>query len=141
MKNYVVLIVIVIIAVTSITYLFFNYRNNYIQIEENNKEYVNLYNKEVNGNYLATIINKTLDKNSKNDVIKDENEYYINNGTNSINIEVKFKDSDKTFRIEQISKNGIENFIKLYSNINFKCIKMEYHAKTKLISYLYFEQL
>ena len=90
---------------------------------------------------MASIVNKTLDKNEKNNVKKNNNGYYINNDENSIIIEIKFKDSDEIFKIEQISKNGIENFIKLYSNFYFKCTKIEYHQKTKYIKYLLFEQI
>ena len=140
MKNYIILIVIVIIAVTSIGYLYFNYQSNNGEIRRNNKEYVDLYNKEIKGNKLATIINKTLDKNEKNNVPKEE-EYYLNNGTNSIIIEIKFTESDNIFRIEKISQNGIENFINFYSKFKFKCTKIEYHEKTNFVKYLYFEQL
>lgn len=141
MKKYIILAIIVIGAVTSVAYLYNNYLSNNIQIEANNKYYNELYNKEVIGSNLATIINKTLDHNSQNEVPKDAKEYYLNNGTNSIIIEIKFKDSDKTFRIEDIAKSKIENFINLYANISFKCTKLEYHTKTKFVSYLYFEQI
>ena len=56
-------------------------------------------------------------------------------------VEIKFKDSDNIFRIEQIYNNGIQKFINLYSNLNFKCTKIEYHKKTNLISYMYFEEV
>ncbi len=138
---YIIFIILTILAISSISYLYINYLNNNRQINENNKEYVDLYNKEISGNSLSTIINKTLDKNYKNDIIKDENGYYLNNGTNSIIIEIKFTESDKIFKIEQISKNGIEKFISLYSNIKFKCTNIEYHTKTNFVSYLYFEQI
>lgn len=140
MRNYIILIVIVIMAVTSIGYLYSNYQSNNGSIKLNNKEYIDLYNKEVTGTKLATLINKTLDKNEKNNVPKEE-EYYLNNGTNSIIIEIKFADSDNIFRIEKIAKNGIEKFIDFYTNFKFKCTKIEYHEKTKLVKYLYFEQV
>lgn len=141
MKKYIILSIIVIIAISSIYYLFNNYKVTAMQVENNNKMYTEIYNKEITGSSLATIINKTLDKNEKNEVKKDNNGYYISNNENSIIIEIKFQDSDDIFRVEQITKNGIENFIKLYSNLNFKCTKIEYHKKTNYISYLYFEQI
>lgn len=141
MKKYVILATIIIIAITSVFYLAYLYKTNNIQAKESNKMYENLYNKSITGNELASIVNKTLDKNEKNNVKKNNNGYYINNDENSIIIEIKFKDSDEIFKIEQISKNGIENFIKLYSNFYFKCTKIEYHQKTKYIKYLLFEQI
>ena len=141
MKKYVILATIIIIAITSVFYLAYLYKTNNIQAKESNKMYENLYNKSITGNELDSIVNKTLDKNEKNNVKKNNNGYYINNDENSIIIEIKFKDSDEIFKIEQISKNGIENFIKLYSNFYFKCTKIEYHQKTKYIKYLLFEQI
>lgn len=139
MKKYIILMIVIIIAVTSISYLYHIKTNK--QIEQNNKYYTQLYNKIISGNDIATIINKTLDNNNKNEVEKDERGYYSDNGTNSIIMEIKFLDSDKTFRAEQISKNNIEDFIKLYSNIEFKCTKIEKHEKTGLIKYIYYEQI
>ena len=139
MKKYIILAIIVIMAVTAIGYL------NYISVSKatsnSNKNYENLLNKTITGTEFATYINQIIDKNTKNSVEKDSNGYYINNNENSIIAEIKFKDSDNIFRIEQISNNGIEKFINLYANLNFKCTKIEYHSKTKLISYLYFEEV
>ena len=139
MKKYIILIIIVIIAVTSISYMYSLEKNK--QINKNNNYYNELYNKTISGNDIATLINKTLDNNSKNEVKKDEKEYYIDNRTNSIIIEIKFIDSDNIFRAEQISKNGIENFIKLYNDMKFTCTKIEYHEKTNLVKYIFFEQI
>lgn len=140
MKKYVILAIIIVLSISSIAYLYTKYKSDILQAESNNKMYIEIYNKEISGTEFASIINKTLDRNEKNKVQKNENGIYINNDTNSISIEIKFKDSEETFKVEQISKNGIENFIKLYSNFKFKCTKIEYHEKTKYIKYLYFEE-
>ncbi len=141
MKKYIILAIIVIIAVGSISYMFASYRINNLQIEENNKMYTDIYNKEITGTELATIINKTIDRNEKNEVQKDESGFYIENETNSIIIEIKFKEAEEIIRTESISTNGIENFINFYSNFKFKCTKIEYHAKTNFTKYLYFEEI
>lgn len=140
MKKYAILLIVAIIVITSISYLYVNYINNSKEITANNGEYEDLYNKEITGTELATLINKTIDKNNKNNVTKDDKGLFINNDINSIIIEIKFKDSDNIFKIELIDKNGIENFIKLYSNFKFKCTKIEYHDKSKRVKYLLFEQ-
>ncbi len=141
MKKYIILLIIVIIAVCSISYLYLNYVNGANNVQASNKEYTSLYNESINGATLATNINKIIDKNTKNNVQKDENGYFIDNGTNSIIVQIKFKDSDNIFRIEQIYNNGISKFINLYSNLNFKCTNIKYHSKTNLVSYMYFEEV
>ena len=141
MKRYIILAIIVIMAVTAIGYLYLNYISISNDASNSNKNYENLLNKTITGTEFATYINQIIDKNTKNSVEKDSKGYYINNNENSIIVEIKFKDSDNIFRIEQISNNGIEKFINLYANLNFKCTKIEYHKKTKLISYMYFEEV
>ena len=100
-----------------------------------------MYEKEITGSSLATIINKTLDKNNKNNIKKNENGKYIENEDNSIKIDIKFKDSDKIFPIESIYSSQMSEFIRLYGQANFKCTKLEYHKSTKFIKYLYFEEI
>ena len=63
MKKYIVLAAFVILAVSSIGYLYINYKVEAQNILNNNKEYVELYNKEIEGNELATLINKIENKN------------------------------------------------------------------------------
>ena len=134
MKKYLFLAIIVIMAVTAIGYLYLNYMSVSKDTSNSNKNYENLLNKTITGTEFATYINQIIDKNTKNGVEKDSNGYYIDNNENSIIVEIKFKDSDNIFRIEQISNNGIEKFINLYANLNFNCTKIEYHNKTKLIN-------
>lgn len=141
MKKYIILLFIVIVAVTSMAYLYANYKMDNNKIKQNNSAYENVYNKEITGAELATIINGTLDKNTQNEVAKDEKGCFIDNGTNSIIIEMKFKESDDVYRVENISKQGVEQFIKLYARFQFKCTKIEYHKETKLVKYLYFEEV
>ena len=98
MKKYIFLILLVIIALTSIGYLYISYTSNQKEVQANNKIYENLYNKEITGTDFATIINKTIDNNEKNQVEKEENGYFIDNGKNSVIVEIKFKDSDEIFK-------------------------------------------
>lgn len=141
MKKYIILVIIVIIAITTIGYIYLNNISSSNTILANNKPYESILNKTITGNEFATYINQIIDKNEKNGVEKDENGYYINNETNSIIAKIKFKDSDNVFRIEQISKNDISKFIGLYANVKFKCTSISYHNKTKLISDLFFEEV
>lgn len=141
MKKYIVLAAFVILAVSSIGYLYINYKVEAQNILNNNKEYVELYNKEIEGNELATLINKIENKNENNLVARDENGLFIENDTNSIIINIKFKQSDSIFRGEKISRNGITNFVNLYSAEKFKCTNVEYHKNSKYIKSIFFEEI
>ena len=141
MKKYIVLAAFVILAVSSIGYLYINYKVEAQNILNNNKEYVELYNKEFEGNELATFIHKIENKNENNLVARDENGLFIENDTNSIIINIKFKQSDSIFRGEKISRNGITNFVNLYSAAKFKCTNVEYHKNSKYIKSIFFEEI
>ena len=93
------------------------------------------------GAELVTIMNNAINKNTENNVQKDNKGNYINNNNNSIQIDIKFKDVDKTFNMETIYNGTMEKFVENYNNIQFVCSKIEYHKNTKLVKYLLFEQI
>ena len=43
--------------------------------------------------------------------------------------------------MEQIYKQGTEQFVQFFINEKFKCSKVEYHKKTGKIKYMLFEQI
>lgn len=141
MKKITIFIVCILIAITFIAYLCNEYKIKKSQIDTSNLEYKSTYQKEINGNSLATIINKALDSNEKNNVEKDESGAFIENDDNSIKIDIKFKQSDHVFKMEDIYLNKVQEFIRLYGQALFKCTKIEYHNKTKLVKYLYFQEI
>ncbi len=141
MKKISIFFVIIIAILSSIWYLY-----NSEKISERNRSEYNSYlenhlNKEISGSDLATLINKSINQNEKNDVLKDGNGIYFDNDTNSISIEIKFKDNDSIIKGELISKNGTERFVELYGNAQFKLTKLEYHKQTKIVKYAYFEEV
>ncbi len=141
MKKVAIFIVSIIVIICLFWYAYYQYKAKKSDIETNNLQYEELYEKEITGSNLATIINKTLDNNSKNNIKKDENGEYIENEDNSIKINIKFKDSDKIYPIESIYSSQMSEFIRLYGQASFKCTKLEYHKSTKFIKYLYFEEI
>ena len=141
MKKITIFIVLVIIIVAVFSYIYYNYKAKKSNIDSNNMIYKTAYEKEITGNNLATIINKALDNNEKNYIKKDDNGTYIENDENSIKIEIKFKQSDHVFQMESIYQNKVSEFIRLYGQAIFKCTKIDYHRKTKLVKYLYFEEI
>mgnify|MGYP007107362169 CR=1 FL=1 len=90
---------------------------------------------------IISIINKATDSNKKNDIKIGEDGNYIDNGKNSIRIEIKFLELDKVITMERINNVGIEKFWSNYGALSFKCTKIEYHEKTHRVKYMYFEEV
>lgn len=141
MKKIVIFFIIIIFIVGFIGIKYYQYKINYNKILNTNSEYEQFLDKEIEGIELATLINKTIDKNKKNDIQSNENGQFIENDKNSIKIEIFVKDNETTYQMETIYKGGTEKFVQYYGNIKFKCIKKEYHNKTKQIKYMLFEQV
>lgn len=140
-KNLLILVSLFLIIVLILALAITNRQKAIIRAKNANLEYEKYTTNNILGSSLMTLINKVIDSNEKNGIQKDKNNLYIQNDTNSIIIEVKFIESKQIFRMEAISKLGSEAFIQNYNTMSFKCIKKEYHEKTKSISYLYFEQV
>lgn len=132
-------IVIIIVCIIAIKYNSYLTEKN-ILIKENS-QYEQYIESEIYGIDLATLINKTIDENEKNEIEKDENGFFISNEKNSIQIEIYMQDNETTYKIETISKMGTEQFIQYYGNIQFKCSKVEYHKNTGKIKCMLFEQI
>ena len=141
MKKFIIFFAVSIIIICIISYIFINYKANYNVAKISNLEFENYLNKELYGTDVSTLINRAVDNNEKNSVQKNNKGVYLNNDKNSINIEIKMKDDDSTYKMEMFYKNGIQNFIKYYGNIKFKCTKIEYHQVTKKVKYMLFEQI
>ena len=141
MKKFITIIIIFIAILCMIIYGYLQYRVKFQNIKTQNVYFETYLNKEVSCFELTSIINKAIDRNYQNNVKKDEKGFYKQNDTDSIAIQVKMTDNDKTYDMESFYNGGMENFIQYYRLINFKCTKIKYHEKTKLISYMYFEQI
>ena len=131
-------ILIIILAIVWINYT--GYKSQYDSIKKENLEFEKYYQKEVYGRDLATVINKAFDGNTRNKVKKNNNNQFIENDENSIKIDIKMTDIDKTYTMENFYNSGMERFVQYYGTIKFKCTKIEYHSKTQKVKYLYFEQ-
>ncbi|MBQ3145317.1 MAG: hypothetical protein IJB90_01865 [Clostridia bacterium] len=143
MKNTSILIIlaIIFIIICLVSVNIINLQSERRQIQKQNLEYEKYLNKEILGTDVATLISKVVDSNEKNDVQKDQKEYYIDNKENSIKIDLKMTTIDKTYPMEEIYNNKIKNFVQNFNLIKFKCTSIEYHKKTGKISKLLFEEL
>ena len=141
MKKFVIFLIIVIIIVCIISYMYLNsIATKNITISEN-KSYESYINREIFGSTLASVINKAVSDNQKNNVEKDSKGFYKGNDENSIKIQVKITDNDTLYDMETFYNGGMENFIKYYNQIKFKCTDIEYHKSTNKLKYMLFEQI
>lgn len=141
MKKIVVFFVIVIIVVCGISYLYLNHKANYNIAKKENLQFESYYNKEIYGSDLVTLINKAVDSNEKNNVVKNPKGLYIENNENSIKINILMTDNGKTYLMEDIYNSDTKNFLQYYSNIKFKCTSIEYHNSSNKVKSLIFEQI
>ncbi len=141
MKKYIILLVAAIIIACIIVYVRFQFKVNKSMVNFENNPYTSVFNKELSSAELATLINKAMNKNVDNEVVRDENGFFIENDENSIKIDVHFIIDDTILKAEQIEKSDLNMFITAYASAKFKCTRIEYHNKTKLVKYLYIEEL
>lgn len=144
MKKILICLIIVLIVITIIATMYVSNNNKSLEkIKNTNQEYEIYLEKTVFGTDVTTIINKAINQNEKNNISKDEKGMYIENDENSIKVELIMLNEDKktTYQMETLQKAGIQGFIKNFNLINFKCSKIEYHEKTKLIKKVIFEQI
>lgn len=141
MKKILIFLAIVLIVVAVVIVRYFSYDAKSKMLEKENAEYEQYKYKEVYGLEVATLINKAVDENTKNRIKKDDNGIFIQNETDSIEIEIYMQDNETTYKMEQVYNSGTERFVQYYGNIKFKCSKIEYHQETGKIKYMFFEQL
>ncbi len=137
----ILLIIIVIVCVNII-----QNQNIKKQLTEFNAEYEKYTNTVIYGTDIATLINKAIDNNNKNNISKDEKGLYQDNGQDSILIDIIMITDEEnqettTYRMENIEKVGITQFISNFSLTTFKSSNVEYHQSTGKIAKITFEQL
>lgn len=110
-------------------------------IKQENEYYEYYFEKEIYGTDVISIINKAINENEQNGIPKNEKGHYIENGENSIKVEIKMLITNKTYPMEEIYKNEITKFVENFNFIKFKCINIEYHKNTGRISKITFEEL
>ena len=140
-KSFLIITAIILIIIFIVLGYIFEAQAKQNEVISYNKQYESYLGKEIYGAEIATIINKVTEQNERNNVAKDENGYYIDNGTNSIKIDLKMITIEKTYPMELIYKNDITSFVKNFNVILFKCTNIEYHKETGKVSKLIFEQI
>lgn len=141
MKKIIAIILCFVIVIISILIgKYYNYKQEYNKIKEENLEYEYYLEKEIYGTEVVTVINKAVNNNEINKIEKDSEGFYVPNDINSVKIDIKIIDNDMTYKMETLYNGGMTNFVQYYNTILFKCSKIEYNSKGK-VSYLLFEQI
>lgn len=141
MKKLIIFFAVIIVIISGISLIYFNYKAEYNMAKRSNMEFEKYLNKEVDGMEVATAINKAIDNNQKYEIQKDNKGMYLSDNENSISIEIKMTDNDSIYQMETIYNSGIQNFINYYGNIKFKCVNIKYHSSNNKVKYLLFEQI
>ena len=142
MKKTVIAIAIpIIVIVFSVCGLLITKSANIKNIKRFNTHYEYYLGKTVYGTEVATIINKIVNENEKNNIPKDENGQYIENDVNSIKLDIKMNTNGKTYPMEVIYNNDITKFVQNFNLVSFKCNKIEYHKSSGYVSKIYFEEI
>ncbi len=141
MKKLAIFFLIIIISIVGISYLYLNYKSNYNIAQKENRQFETYNGQEIYGTELTTIINKAIDNNQNNEVQKDNKGNFIGNDSNSIQIDIKMLDNEKTYNMETLYNGGMDKFVQFYSEIKFKCTKLDYHRVTNKVKYMLFEQI
>lgn len=140
-KTFLILLIVIVILILISSYYIYNIRRIETSAQKNNKQYEEYCSKQIIGTQLISLINKAIDNNEKNEVLKQQDSiYYENNNKNSIQVTIKFAEEDRIIKMEDIAQKGTENFVKYFSTATFECTKVDYHKDTKYIKSLHFEQ-
>ncbi len=141
MKKLAIIFFVGIVLIVGIGYMYLNYKANYYEAKKENNQFESYYEKEFDAADVVTLINKAYDNNLTQSVEKDSNGKFIENETNSIKIDLKMIDYDKTYDMETLYGGGMDRFAEFYAGIKFKCTKIEYHSQTGKIKYMLIEQI
>lgn len=141
MKKIVIrLLCVLLVILVIITGKYMSYKVKQNRIKQENVDYEYFYQKEVYGSEIATVINKAINQNTKNEIPKDENGKYIQNNTNSIKVEVHISDNETLYDMETLYNGTMTTFVQYYNLIKFKCTTLTYNEVGR-VNYMYFEQI
>ena len=130
-RTLIISISIILIICAIFLSMFYRNKQKYNEQQKFNIRYEKYLYNEILGTDIATIINQAVDDNEKAMVKKDENNKYIQNEINTENIEIKITEfaEEETYTMETLYNGGMNEFVKYYGQIKFKCDKIDYNSK------------
>lgn len=144
MKKTLTLLVVLFVLATLVVGVAITQNNKKLaKVKEINNQYEIYLDKEIYGTDVATIINKMVDYNNKNQVAKNEEGMFLENNTNSIKGEIQFLYDEEvvTHPIEAVYNRGLSSFISNFNVTKFKLLTIQYHKQTKQVSFIVLKQL
>ncbi|MCL2383644.1 MAG: hypothetical protein FWC79_05875 [Oscillospiraceae bacterium] len=142
MKRTLVIIILIVIVIVSVIVGFIIDRNMRVdEARRHNSQLERYLDREILGTELASLINRVMDHNRRNNVERDSEGRFINNGTNSIRIDIEMITIEDTFSMEWIYDRGTTGFVHAFITIPFRSVEVEYHPETGKISRIVFLQL
>ena len=132
-----VLFVIVLIAVIVIMVNIRNEQKKKLELDAYNLPYEEYNTDNLNGLDVITVINKAINNNEKNNIEKDENGKYVDDGQVSIRVFVTI--GDNTYNMERINELGRESFIEYFGTNSFRCEEIKYHEESGKVSEITFK--
>ena len=143
MRNTLSIILSIVLAFCAILLSkYYQNKEKYNQKEDFNYKYEKYLNKETLGTDIATLINQAVNDNERAMVKKDENGKYIQDNEKSVYIEIKITEfkEEQIYTMETLYSGGMNEFVKYYGQIPFKCSKVKYNSKGR-VKYMLFDQV
>lgn len=138
-KSIVCILIIIVLIIVIITVKISNTNMKKNSISSYNSVFEQYKNKTLYGADVLSIINKAIDNNTKNNIEKDKDGYFIEDDTSSIKVNIKLLKTDEKGEIEEIKypmerleKAGLDAFIASFSLTKFECTEIKYNSSEKV---------
>ena len=142
MKKTLIIILILFVAIlAAVSMTVVDLQQTGKQVKQFNQIFEEYKDKSLLGSEVASLINKAIDNNEKNQISKNDKGIYQEDGKYSVQIFVKLEKEGDYFTMERINALKITEFVKNFSLQDFKCTGIEYHKETKRVSKVYFESI
>ena len=116
-----------------------------LELMKFNSEYEIFNEEKINGLDITTAISKAINNNEKYAVSKDDKGLFDTDDINCVEVYIGMIVDDagntKEYRMEEIDKVGINDFVTLYANAHFKCEDIKYNSQTGKVKSLTFVEL
>lgn len=140
-KTFIIILIIFIAIFTAVVIAVVDLQQTGKQVKQFNQVFEECTDKTLLGSEIASLINKAIDYNERNQIAKNDKGIYQDDGKYSVHIFVKLKKDGEYFDMERINAFKITEFVKNFSLQDFKCKGIEYHKDTKRVSKVYFETI
>ncbi len=140
-KTLIIMLILFIAILAAVSIAVVDLQQTGNQVKQFNQIFEEYKDKTLLGSEVASLINKAIDNNEKNQISKNDKGIYQEDGKYSVQIFVKLEKDGEYFTMERINALKITEFVKNFSLQDFKCTGIEYHKETKRVSKVYFESI